>query len=291
MTINKWLTANQATLKQVDIVTARLDCLVLLEDETGKDRGWLLAHPEYELQGSVLKKLSTKITRRSQHIPLAYIRGHAEFYGREFAVNAHTLVPRPETETMIDLLKQLVGTELRRGPSSTSAVTIADIGTGSGAIAVTAKLELPQAEVIATDIDEQCLETARANAQTLSADISFLQGNLLGPFRTMRLSDYPTILLCNLPYVPDNFQINTAATHEPKHALFGGPDGLDLYRELFQQLSTRVPLGIPKGALVRPAYILAESLPLQHETLAAIAKSAGYSLQKTDDFIQVFTNP
>lgn len=273
-TISEWLKQSDSSLLVAGISTARLDCLVLLEDEVGKDRGWLLSHPEFELQGSVLKKLSTKIAQRVQHVPLAYIRGHAEFYGREFVVNAHTLVPRPETETMVELVCKLVSSE-----SAGEKAVIADIGTGSGAIAITAKLELPAADVIATDIDERCLEAARQNAQSLKADTSFLHGSLLKPLATHSLTHSPTILLCNLPYVPDNFQINTAATHEPRHALFGGPDGLDLYRELFEQTDSLA---------TKPLYIFTESLPPQHEALAGIAKAAGYSLERTDDFIQLF---
>jgi len=100
MNIQAWLALQTKKLERADIITARLDCLVVLEDVTGKDRGWLLAHPEYVLQGSDLKFLSTKVAQRAKHVPLAYIRGKAEFYVREFAVNAHTLVPRPATETI-----------------------------------------------------------------------------------------------------------------------------------------------------------------------------------------------
>lgn len=330
--VSDWLKASEGLLKDAGIPTARLDCLVLLEDQLAKDRAWLLSHPEYDLQGSDLKILSTNIAQRAQHVPLAYIRGKAEFYGREFIVNAHTLVPRPETETLIDLLKVVRNCEAdvavwedgkrkrqrkerhykfeKPEPASSLVKTdegykvvwpkqaaaastrstkrsvltyhdedlfIADIGTGSGAIAVTAKLELPEVTVAATDIDKECLETARRNAEDLGADINFLHGNLLQPLELP--AGKTTILLCNLPYVPDNFQINTAATHEPRHALFGGPDGLDLYRELFEQI---------KASDIKPAYILTESLPPQHEILAGIAEAAGYVCARTDDFIQVF---
>jgi methylase of polypeptide subunit release factors len=336
--VSDWLRQSVASLKDAGISTARLDCLVLLEDETGQDRAWLLAHPEYVLQGSDLKKLNTKITQRVQHVPLAYLRGKAEFYGHEFIVNAHTLVPRPETEGIIELLRtvcnressviswqdqshrrekgrgsksistptakqsSLVHTDAgykvvwekhpgdKRRPSSAAvarsthlrdndaSLKLVDIGTGSGAIAITAKLEHPNAIVTATDIDENCLATARDNAQRLNADIEFLHGNLLEPLTTGP-KDQILILLCNLPYVPDNFQINTAATHEPRHALFGGPDGLDLYRELFAQI---------KAQSHQPDYILTESLPPQHATLAGIAQSAAYKLTQTSDFIQLF---
>jgi release factor glutamine methyltransferase len=260
----EWLAGATRKLDSTGISTARLDCLVLLEDETGKDRGWLLAHPEFILQRSEIKNLSTKVAQRALHVPLAYIRGKAEFYGREFAVSEHTLVPRPETETMIELL---IGLNTRPDTH------ILDVGTGSGCIAVTAALELPGSIVFACDIDAECLRIARQNTKRLKAKISFFESNLL------ERAEPADILLCNLPYVPDNFQINTAATHEPYHALFGGPDGLDLYRTLFQQIVSNA---------WKPRHILTESLPPQHEALKAIAKAAGYHLTKTDDFIQLF---
>ena len=276
MTVQDWLKQAETTLSAAGITTARLDCLVLLGDELQKDKSWLLSHPEQELQGSEIENLNTKIVQRALHVPLAYLRGHAEFYGRDFFVNSHTLVPRPETETIIDLLQRLVSSG-----SANNSATCVDIGTGSGAIAISAKLELPNLRVIATDIDAECLTTAAHNAQALQADVTFLHGNLLEPLFEQKTSNNSLyIILANLPYVPDNFQINTAATHEPRHALFGGPDGLDLYRELFDQIQQNN---------WKPHYILAESLPPQHEVLTGIAKAAGFALQQTDDFIQVFT--
>jgi methylase of polypeptide subunit release factors len=340
MTIGDWLRTATNQLNDAGIATGRLDCLVLLEDALGYDRAWLLSHPEQELQRSELKKLNTKIVQRVQHIPLAYIRGHAEFYGREFAVNEHTLVPRPETETMLDMLKRIRNMEAdvavfqveRRGrkpvkkqyafekqPPASSLVRtetgykvvwqkpkraafnqprppisgqnlryhdedfyLYDIGTGSGAIAITAKLETPVATVAAIDIDSKCLEIAKRNARELGADVSFLQGDLVAPLSVQWPTDDQavTILLCNLPYVPNEFHINTAATHEPRHALFGGPDGLDLYRRMFAQLGSND---------LQPHYILAESLPPQHKELSRIAAASGYHLQETDDFIQLFS--
>src|ERR1700733_11201805 len=102
MTVYSWLRVAKARLESAGIATARLDSLILLEDETGEDRALLLAHPEHTLQDSEIKHLDTRLKQRVLHVPLAYIRGKAEFYRREFKVNAHTLVPRPETETMID---------------------------------------------------------------------------------------------------------------------------------------------------------------------------------------------
>lgn len=268
MTTDDWLQDSTSVLKSSKILTARLDCLVLLEDATGRDRGWLLAHPEFELDKQTRIILDIWLAKRYKHIPLAYIRGRSEFYNHEFIVNEHTLVPRPESETIIELLKQI--------SQGSPEITIADIGTGSGALAISAKLISPASTVMATDIDKECLRIAAQNATILSAEVIFLHGNLLEPLTGQ---PDPDLLLVNLPYVPDDFPINTAATHEPKHALFGGADGLDLYREMFSQIHSTDR---------KPEYILTESLPTQHTTLAKIAETSAYVLSGTSDFIQMF---
>lgn len=264
MHLEDWLTQKTTQLKDTGIDTARLDCLVLLSDALSQDKSWLLSHPEHDLQGSVLENLNTKIVQRANHTPLAYIRGHTEFYGRDFIVNAYTLVPRPETESMIELLKSL---DLR------SSTRILDIGTGSGCIAITAALELPGAQVSACDIDEQCLKTAQQNAQKLHATVTFLKSDLLAQ------SPPQDILLANLPYVPDSFAINAAATHEPSLALFGGPDGLGVYRRLLDQLTY---------SNWQPYYILTESLPEQHGALTRLTSAIGFRLHSSDGLVQLF---
>lgn len=271
-TIATWLADATARLTGVGVATARLDCLVLLEDVTGKERSWLLAHPEDELESYQIKELKSMLRRRVAHEPLAYIRGKSEFYGREFVVNSHTLEPRPETETMIELLLNLVESRKLKVES------LVDVGTGSGCIAITTALELPGTKVYATDIDEECLKTARQNAQSLGADVTFLQGNLLRPIPTSFLQR-PSSILANLPYVPETHQINQAALHEPRRAIFGGKDGLDYYRMLFVQIDE---------VSNKPVVILAESLPSQHATLTEIATRHGYKLTESRDFIQCF---
>ncbi len=268
MTVQDWLAISMVQLSEVGISTARLDSLVLLEDCLGKNRAHLLAHPEIELTVEQTALLAEQISRRATHAPLAYIRGKTEFYSREFTVNENVLEPRPESETMIDALKTL------RLPAS---ATIIDVGTGSGALAITAKLELPQNHVIGVDIDPDCLKVAQDNAQNLHADIKLMLSDLIGSLTVQETSG--SVLLCNLPYVPDSFQINTAALHEPKLAIFGGPDGLDLFRKLFRHID---------GVSAKPTYILSEAMPTSHETLTAIARKHGYTQIKSEDFIQVF---
>lgn len=269
MKINDWLLEATEVLSSADIGTARLDALVLLCDALMCDKSFILAHPEHKLTATQIKKLNTKIATRATHHPLAYVRNKVEFYGREFYVDASVLVPRPETETMIDLLKQIdLGTK----------ATIADIGTGSGAIAITVALELPHTKIVATDIDPECLSVAQKNSAAHgTATIEFLEGNLLEPLTATNCK--LTAILANLPYVPTTHQINEAAMIEPKQAIFGGDDGLDLYREMFAQLS---------HLSKQPQYIFTESLPPQHPALSEIATRHGYTELKEDDFIQVF---
>lgn len=255
-------------LEAAGIPTARLDVLVLLEDTLGKDRAHILAHPETKLSNAHISTLNEQIGRRTLHVPLAYIRGKTEFYGREFLVDDRVLEPRPESETMIELLKNV---------SKPAELTIIDVGTGSGALAITAKLALPAAKVIAIDIDPHCLELARSNADRHTVQLDIVEGDLLSPIAGRQPGRYA--LLCNLPYVPDNFQINQAATHEPRLAIFGGPDGLDPYRRLFAQIDSLQH---------KPAYVLTEAMPPQHEELADIAAEHSYRLVTSDDFIQAF---
>jgi release factor glutamine methyltransferase len=240
----------------------------LLEDILNKDRTHLLAHPDIMLTSEQQMVLSGMVQRRSSHQPLAYIRKKTEFYGREFYINQHVLVPRPESETIIDVLKQL---HLPKGTH------IADIGTGSGVLAITAALEVSDSTVIGTDIDQACLRVASHNAKLHMANVSFLQGNLMTALSGV--SAEPMVLLANLPYVPDDFPINKAAAHEPRTALFGGTDGLDVYRALFTQLHSSAS---------RPTFVITESLPSQHDSLAKIAHDADFHLQLTQDFVQLF---
>ena len=274
----------QSSLAKAGVETARLDALLLLSDVTGKNKPHLLAHPELELMPQQQSDLEKLVARRVRHEPLAYIRGKSEFYGREFLVNQHVLVPRPDSETIIYLLKSSVTQPARGQASSRSGVfgqemQIIDVGTGSGALAITARLELPDAEVYGLDVDPACLEVAKKNAQKHSSDVTFLQSDLLG---NLPITNYqlPITILANLPYVPDDYEINQAATHEPKIALFGGPDGLDLYRTLFAHLA-----GLSNKAIT----VFTESLGFQHKALTEIAEKNGFTLKIHKDLVQVFT--
>lgn len=271
MRLDDFITHTTKQLTDSGIITARLDCLILLEDELAIDRASLLAHPEMILSNEVIERLQAKVVRRCTHEPLAYICGTAAFYGRDFIVTPNVLVPRPETESVIDLLKTL---DLSKLPKT---LGIADIGTGSGCIGITAALELPAARVDLIDISPDALAVAQDNVakHALTKRVECYIADLLED--STRPYD---IILTNLPYVPDGFPINEAAQKEPALALFSGVDGMEHYKRFWQQLAAR-----PQQPT---AYVLTESFPNQHHFNATLARQAGFTLINMSDFIQVF---
>lgn len=307
--LNDLLKYYVAMLKAEGVMTAALDSEVMLADALQKDRGWLLAHTEENvnsyLNKSELKLLEMNIVRRAQHEPLAYIRGRQEFYGRDFIVSPDTLTPRPETETMIELLCQRLENEEQNAKNKES-LQIIDVGTGTGCIIVTAALELsnskhhaPHISYFGLDISKRALKIARKNAENLQATVTFKEFDLNNDSLALILDPQSSIyVLANLPYVPNEHHINKAATHEPPIAIFGGTDGLDYYRMLFHKLditarTAAAPHDTARSSkTLRPknAVIFTESLPAQHKALKKIAINNGFSLVAAQDFIQVFIN-
>lgn len=280
MQLKDWRLAAEAKLKLAGIETAHLDCLLLLEFVLSSRREHLLAYPEIEIDPMQLDQLNKLLKERAKHTPIAYLRGTSEFYGRNFVIKPSVLVPRPESEAMIELLDELLDAKI--APSDHTAAlplsrlphSIADIGTGSGALAITAKLEHPECLVDAYDIDESALAVAKTNVDLFTLNIRTTRSNLVSNL----LQSYD-IFLCNLPYVPDTFKINSAAKWEPEIALFGGNDGLNLYRELFEQI---------KKHNQHPLYILFESFPSQISEITSLAAKSSYRLVKTNDFASLF---
>ncbi|MCI1774397.1 MAG: peptide chain release factor N(5)-glutamine methyltransferase [Paenibacillus lautus] len=176
--------------------------------------------------------LEEAITRKAQGVPAQYIIGEQEFYGRPFEVSPAVLIPRPETELLVEAVLKY-GQELTRRPDE--GLKVADIGTGSGAIAITLALQSKGWDVFASDISPDALEVAARNAKQLGAQVEFRQGNLLEPFAGMG----PDILVSNPPYIPaqDIEELQPEVRdYEPRTALDGGPDGLNPYRIMMAQL-------------------------------------------------------
>jgi release factor glutamine methyltransferase len=266
MTVGEFLKTTTAALEQAGVESARLDTLILLEDALKKDRAILLAHPEAEIPTPLFADLHKKRTQREQHMPLAYIRGKAPFYGREFLVDEHVLIPRPETEMLIELLKKY---------ATAGQISIADVGTGSGCLGITAGLELPGSQVYLYDIDTAALAVAAQNAKHLQIQATCERHDLLAG-----VTHRHNVVLANLPYVPEHMTINRAATHEPAQALFSGPDGLDHYKRFWAELA---------ALLQKPELVITETLPSQHHTNAMLARAAGYYLAERQGFAEAFS--
>lgn len=236
---------------------ARLDAETLLADLLQKDRSWLWAHDGEPLNAGIAAHYQQRIERRLNREPLAYIVGHQPFYGRRFLVTPDVLIPRPESEMLVDAIK--------RDLESDADLTIVDVGTGSGCLAATIALELPQTKVIATDISPSALIIAKQNTRELKARVMFLHGNLVEPLLTNGIR--ADIIVANLPYLSqqDMNESPTAIelTHEPLSALFAADDGLALIKEFIRQ---------SVKALQPQGHLYLELLPRQVESLTLWVK-------------------
>jgi release factor glutamine methyltransferase len=202
---------------------ARRDAELLLTHTLKKSHTWLLAHAEEELSGELEANFTALVSLRRKGKPIQYITGETEFYGLPFRVTPDVLIPRPETEHLVEKVLSLAG--------QFDQARIVDIGTGSGAIAVALACVLPSTAITATDISTKALAIARENAKRNGASICFLQGDLLAPVADKRFE----IVVSNPPYVPSgNRAMLTVEVreYEPALALFAGDDGLEVYRQL-----------------------------------------------------------
>jgi len=215
---------------------SRLEARVLLAAAAGRTPEWLIAHGDEPAGETVAERFIRLVDRRVGGEPIAYLTGVREFYGRSFRVTPAVLIPRPETERLVDVaLGRLAG---RRGPR------VLDLGTGSGAIAVTLALERPDACLVATDCSEDALEVARGNAAALGAGrIAFHAGQW---WQALPVGTPPFDLVAsNPPYVAatDPHLSRGDLRHEPRGALAAGDDGLDALRELTAGAATRLVAG------------------------------------------------
>lgn len=206
-----------------------LEAQVLASHILSIDRSRLLAHPEYEIDD---EKAGRLLARRVRQEPLAYILGYREFYGRRFRVTPDVLIPRQETETLITAILELE----RRLPKN---ARVLDLGTGSGCIGVTLKLERPNLSVTLSDVSPGALGVAAANARALGADVELVLSNafenLQGPFHC---------IVSNPPYVANSEHLPIeVGEHEPHMALFSGPSGLEFYRRLANEASSHLDAG------------------------------------------------
>lgn len=243
----------------------RADAQILLAFALGRERSWLTAHGETFITNAQTGKFLELCERRATGVPIAYITGTAGFYRREFLVNDAVLIPRPETEHLIDEAIAYLRDKSDAEPSVKHVFTVLDVGTGSGAIACTIAAEVPNALVEGTDMSEKALKVAEYNAQRLNVKnrCKFYFADLV------RIDDakHYDVAIANLPYIPtaDVPQPPEPAGFEPREALDGGADGLNYYRRLLET----IPRMMRPGAL-----LLMEAAPPTVRALAALASEA-----------------
>ncbi|WKA50308.1 peptide chain release factor N(5)-glutamine methyltransferase [Planococcus liqunii] len=203
---------------------------ILLQHELGLSHAGLLSAMRDEIDEAAFKRFWSKVEQHAAGVPVQHLTGTEEFYGRTFEVNEDVLIPRPETEELVEETLKLAAELFPANNPS-----IADIGTGSGIIAITMKCELPGSRVTATDISEKALAMAKRNAQQLGAEVSFQLGDLADPICDRKWD----IVLSNPPYIAHEEAGDLADTvhdHEPHSALFADNNGLALYEKMAEQL-------------------------------------------------------
>jgi release factor glutamine methyltransferase len=210
--------------------TPQLDAQVALAHALGRTRTWILAHPDASADASQTDRYEQLLLRLEQGEPLPYVLGHQEFFGLDFDISPQVLIPRPETELLVrNALDWIAAAPDRR--------TVADVGTGSGCIAISIAVNVPNVRVLATDISAPALEVARTNASKFDVydRIRFVECDLLPPHTLGLASEEHMDLICaNLPYIPTaRLRSLPVFGREPSLALDGGTDGLDPFRRFF----------------------------------------------------------
>jgi release factor glutamine methyltransferase len=239
-TVGSALNSATQRLKEAENDTAFLDAQVLLAHVLEVDRPWLFAHGDVALQPRQAEAFTELIARRVDHEPVSYLVGHKEFYGLDLAVDKRVLIPRPETEMLVDEVLSEIAARCTNGAER---VRVADVGTGSGAIALAIAVNEPNAVIEAVDVSRKALAVARCNVQRHDSrnQITLRHGNLLEP-----VSEPVDILVANLPYISRREYVAldpTVRTYEPRLALESGDEGLDAIAELLQQANNRLAPG------------------------------------------------
>jgi release factor glutamine methyltransferase len=260
MTLQTALTQAKKLLADAQIPAPSLTAEVLLAHAVQQPKSWLYAHSTDELKELWWIHFGRYLHQRLRGVPTQYITGLQEFYGRDFKVTPAVLIPRPETEHLIEVALQK------------PAHAILDIGTGSGAIAITLALET-RAQVTATDLSADALKIAQINAGKLGATVNLVQCDLA----TFRHASFD-LIVSNPPYIPESASLQREVRdHEPHLALFAGQDGLDVYRRLIPLAQTLLK---PNGRLI---------LELGHDSLPQVREmlTTWHQIEITPDLAQI----
>jgi len=271
-TIQEWLTEATAKLKKAEIPSARLDAELLLAHTLRKPRTWLHSHNDDTLDSRQLEIAQARLDLRLDRVPVAYIIGHKEFYGRTFKVTTATLIPRPESEILIELLSKAL--PQNQSLLNEKPLRLVDVGTGSGSLGITAKLEHPDLSVILTDISRHALNIAQENADALHAEVNLIQSDLLVSYPFVA-----DVIIANLPYVNPEWERSPETNHEPDTALFAPNNGLALIFNLILQT---------KDKLSRGGKLILEADPEQHNDIKKEAAKFGLILSDQVDYGLLF---
>ena len=271
-TVKDWLDDATRQLVFANIPSARLDAELLLAHTVRKPRTWLHGHADDALNSRHIEIANARLDLRLDRVPVAYIIGHKEFYGHTFKVTTATLIPRPESEALIELLGDAVPKNARL--IAERPLRLVDVGTGSGNLGLTAKLTYPELDVTLVDTSRHALTIAEENADMLHADVELLRSNLLASYPFVA-----DIVIANLPYVDPEWERSPETEHEPDSALFAANHGLALIFELLVQT---------KEKLARGGKLILEADPEQHPAIIKEAAKYGLVLQKQQDYGLLF---
>lgn len=273
MTIRGWTNVATKELRAAGIESALLDAEIILAHTIKCGRTYLHAHPDEEIDTRHLEIANARLDLRLDRVPIAYIIGHKEFYGRRFQVSPAVLVPRPESEEMITILKSLLphAQPLPGMPTK----RLVDIGSGSGCLGITAKLEFPELDVSLIDISKPAMAVAKKNAEALSADVQFFQSDLLAGYPYS-----PDIVLANLPYVDRSWEMQSPELeHEPADALYADQDGLAIISRCLSEVARRSKPG---------CILILEADPRQFDAIASMAHENGFKEHARHGFVISF---
>jgi release factor glutamine methyltransferase len=269
-TVKDWLNNATHKLTEVSIPSARLDAEIILANAIDQNRTYLHAHSDEDIDKNQLKTANNNLQSRLKRIPIAYILGYKEFYGRNFIVNKSTLIPRPESEEIINIVKKILPSTAYNLPPT----SLIDVGTGSGCLGITLKLEFPTIDVALTDISPDALKIAKVNAKKLSVDVKIIQSDLLSNYEQKT-----DIIVANLPYVNPEWKRSPETNFEPDLALFADDNGMLLIKQLIDQASDILTTG---------GYLILESDPEQHELIIEYAKKYSFDLIYQIGYITAF---
>lgn len=242
-------------LAAAGVPSPEADAWRLMEAATGSSRSALLLSGAQPLDSAAAERLALLVAKRAARVPLQHILGSADFYGLELAVDGRVLVPRPETERLVELvLHELARHGSARQDSARRTMTrfagstpqlVIDVGTGSGAVALAVKAERPDTQVWGTDVSDDALAVARGNAARLGLDVGFVRSDLLQDDAAAALARRATALVANLPYLPetDRANLQPEAVADPPGALFAADGGLALAARLADQAWSTLPRG------------------------------------------------